>query len=104
VPTGLVSNIGFDIRPILNAHRMERLASHATLSFEEGITKPAPEIFQRALDRLNADPASTLMVGDHPVADAGAEALGMRTLILPMSPPGGEHGLGRVLELVRRAC
>ena len=47
-----------------------------------------------------AEPSSALMVGDHDDADRGGEALGIRTLILPMSPPRGEHGLQAVLELI----
>ncbi len=101
VAVGLISNVGFDLRPILIAHGMGRLAAHATLSFEHGLTKPSPELFGRALADLGATAARTLMVGDHPVADGGAAALGMRTLILPMSAPGARHGLDQVLEAVR---
>lgn len=100
VQVGLVSNVGFDLRPILTAHGLDQLARHATLSFEHGVAKPSPEIFQQALADLEARPGDTLMVGDHPLADGGAAALGMRTLILPMSPPGSTHGLDRVLALV----
>jgi FMN phosphatase YigB (HAD superfamily) len=100
VKLGLVSNVGFDLRPILSAHGLDQLALHATLSFEQGVTKPSPEIFRHALASVEAGAADTLMVGDNPVADGGAGALGIRTLILPMSPPGGRHGLDRVLELV----
>ena len=42
------------------------------LSYEVGEVKPSPEIFLEACFRLHADPAETLMVGDDPVADAGA--------------------------------
>jgi FMN phosphatase YigB (HAD superfamily) len=103
VSLGLVSNVGYDLRPILLAHGMEQLARHATLSFEHGVAKPSPEIFRLALEDLRARPGSTLMVGDHPLADGGAAALGICTLILPMSPPGARHGLERVLMLVLRA-
>jgi len=101
VTVGLVSNVGFDIRPILRANGLDELALHATLSFEHNVEKPAPEIFQRALSSVNAEPAHTLMVGDHPLTDGGAAALGIQTLILPMSAPGREHGLHRVLEVVK---
>ncbi len=90
VAVGLIRNVGFDLRPILIAHGMGRLAAHAS-----------PELFGRALADLGATAARTLMVGDHPVADGGAAALGMRTLILPMSAPGARHGLDQVLEAVR---
>lgn len=71
----------------MTAHGLDQLARHATLSFEHGVAKPSPEIFQRALASLDAQPAGTLMVGDHPLADGGAAALEIRTLILPMSQP-----------------
>lgn len=99
LPVGLISNVGFDIREILRHHGLGRLAGTCTLSFEEGCMKPDPRLFRIALERLGAAASSTLMVGDHAEVDgAGARALGMRALILPMTAPGTVHGLGRVLE------
>jgi HAD superfamily hydrolase (TIGR01549 family) len=104
IAVGLVSNVGFDLRPILTAHGMSELAAQATLSYEHGVVKPEAQIFRLALENLGAAASGTLMVGDSETADGGASALGMRTLILPMSAAGGEHGLRRVLKLVRRAA
>jgi hypothetical protein len=39
------------------------------------------------------------MVGDNAGVDDGGLALGMPTLLLPMTPPGSDHGLARVLSL-----
>ena len=39
------------------------------------------------------------MVGDH-VADGGAADAGLRTLLLPMTPTGSEHGLDAVLRFL----
>src|SRR5262245_30744103 len=51
------------------------------ISDAEGVTKPDRQIFQRAVDRLNATPAQTVFVGDHPEVDvAGARAAGLRTI------------------------
>ena len=51
------------------------------ISDAEGISKPEPEIFRRALARLNVDPARAVFVGDHPDVDvAGARAAGMRSI------------------------
>ena len=100
VPVGIVSNAGFDLRPVLRHHGLDALAERCTLSFEHGAVKPDPSIFEAAINTLRATPQSTLMVGDHPTADGGAAALGCPTLILPMSPPGATHGLDRVLRLV----
>ena len=48
------------------------------ISAAEGISKPDPAIFHRALDRLRVDPARAVFVGDHPDVDvAGARAAGM---------------------------
>jgi HAD superfamily hydrolase (TIGR01509 family) len=100
VRAGVVSNVGFNLRPILRAHGFAELAFRCTMSYEVGATKPDPRIFQAALRSLDASASTTLMVGDHHTADRGAEALGIRTLILPMTPPETVHGLRRVLELV----
>jgi HAD superfamily hydrolase (TIGR01509 family) len=101
VNVGIVSNVGFDLRPILRHHGFDAVTPNCTLSFEHGVVKPDPAIFCAALDLLGADPEETLMVGDHPIADAAAAAIGCRTLLLPMSPPGAVHGLGDVLRLLR---
>jgi FMN phosphatase YigB (HAD superfamily) len=37
---GLVSNVGFDLRPILRRHGFEALADTCTLSYEHGVAKP----------------------------------------------------------------
>jgi putative hydrolase of the HAD superfamily len=51
------------------------------ISDAEGIHKPEREIFHRALERLNANPARAVFVGDHPEVDvAGARAAGMKTV------------------------
>ena len=48
------------------------------ISAAEGISKPDPEIFRRALQRLVADPGRAVFVGDHPELDvAGARAAEM---------------------------
>ena len=51
------------------------------ISDAEGISKPDPQIFHRALDRLNVSPARSVFVGDHPEVDvAGARAAGMQAI------------------------
>jgi HAD superfamily hydrolase (TIGR01509 family) len=99
IRVGLISNIGFDLRPILRLHGFDDLADTCTLSYEVHAIKPDPAIFRAALRKVGDQPASTVMVGDDPSADGGASALGMPTLILPMTPPGTSHGLERVVSL-----
>jgi HAD superfamily hydrolase (TIGR01509 family) len=98
VPVAVVSNIGFDIRPMFRAWGLANLVDEWTLSYEVGRCKPDPEIFRIACAALGVDPRRALMVGDTP-ADAGAVAAGCTALVLPASPPGGVNGLGAVIEL-----
>jgi beta-phosphoglucomutase-like phosphatase (HAD superfamily) len=69
------------------------------LSYEVGVVKPDPEIFRRATNLLGLSAEQTLMVGDSWRDDAGAAAIGIRTLILPRTI-GPVHGLASVLRLV----
>ncbi|MER6205899.1 HAD-IA family hydrolase [Streptomyces sp. NPDC001642] len=78
IPVAVVSNIGWDIRPVFRDHRVDALMDAYVLSFECGVKKPDPRIFQTACDRLGVAPDDALMVGDEPVADIGAAGLGCR--------------------------
>jgi HAD superfamily hydrolase (TIGR01549 family) len=99
IRTAAVSNVGFDLRPVLAGLGLLEYLDACVLSYEVGSAKPDPAIFLAACAAIGADPAETLMVGDHSVADGGATALGIRTLLLPMSPSGRPHGLEAVLAL-----
>lgn len=97
---GAASNVGFDLRPVLDGLGLLALLDAVVLSYEVGALKPEPRIFQVACTALGTAPKDTLMVGDHAEADGGATAAGLRSLILPMTPPGGVHGLAAVLDAV----
>jgi HAD superfamily hydrolase (TIGR01509 family) len=97
VRTAVLSNIGFDVRPLLERSSLLGLLDGIVLSFEVGRKKPDPAIFHEALERLDAEPSETLMVGDSWRDDAAAADLGIRTLVLPRTR-GRTHGL----EVVRR--
>ncbi len=82
---GIVSNSTSEasVRRIL--HRagildyFERIVSSGT----EGVAKPDPEIFRRAVARLGVAPAEALYVGNLPRTDAlGARAAGLRSVWL----------------------
>lgn len=87
VPVAVVSNIGWDLRPVFRHHNVDAMIRGYLLSFEEGVIKPDPRIFQRACQLLGHDPSDVLMVGDDPVADAGAEAIGCQFRPVPHLPP-----------------
>ncbi|GAA2721330.1 MULTISPECIES: HAD-IA family hydrolase [Streptomyces] len=76
VPVAVVSNIGYDLRPILRHHGMEEYVDAFVLSFEHEIQKPDPRLFRIACDLLGLAAPDVAMVGDDRVADAGAAALG----------------------------
>ena len=94
----MVSNIGFDIRPLFAAWGLADLVDAFVLSYEVGRCKPDPAIFLRACGMLGVDPERALMVGDTP-ADAGAVRAGCAALVLPAADPGGVNGLGAAVAL-----
>ena len=60
-------------------------------SAEEGVAKPDPEIFLRALSRADCSPADAVMIGDRTDNDvAPAKALGMQTVLIRQGY-GGYH-------------
>ncbi|MGK5740677.1 HAD family hydrolase [Micromonospora sp. URMC 103] len=102
IRVAVVSNIGFDLRPLFDAWRLTGLVDAFVLSYEVGRCKPDPAIFLRACGMLGVDPEETLMVGDTP-ADAGAVKAGCAALVLPCADAGRPNGLGAVVDLVLRA-
>jgi putative hydrolase of the HAD superfamily len=47
----------------------------------EGISKPDPRLFQKAMDHLNVLPNESVFVGDHPINDIqAARNVGMKTI------------------------
>lgn len=99
VRVGLVSNIGFDIRPVLEAHGLGDLFDAMVLSYEYGRLKPDPAIFYQACKELRVEPERTLMVGDS-AADAAAVAVGCTAYLVPSAAPGTCNGLDAVRVLV----
>jgi hypothetical protein len=82
VPVVGVSNAGFDLRPSGLQPRHRRAGRRVRPLVRGGPLHPEPKIFRAACDPV----------------DAGAVATGC--LILPVNPPGAEHGLGAVPNLV----
>lgn len=70
----------------MQSRKLECLALASTfdavlISDAEGVSKPDPQIFLRALERLEVEPAAAAFVGDNPEVDvAGARAAGMRAI------------------------
>ncbi|MFD5319542.1 HAD family hydrolase [Streptomyces sp. NPDC127098] len=87
---GVVSNIGWDVRPSFAALGVAHLVGSFALSCERGAVKPEPELFLAACEELGVAPERTLFVGDDPVKDGAAARLGMPVYLLP-----GERSAGR---------
>ncbi|PZG21256.1 hydrolase [Nonomuraea aridisoli] len=101
VPTAVVSNIGWDLRPVFDFHDLTQYVDVFVLSYETGAKKPDPRIFQLACDSLGLPPDSVLMVGDDPEADTGAAALGCPVrLVEPLAADARPDALTAVLDLL----
>ncbi len=98
IPVGVVSDTGFDLRPLANEFGIGAFIDGWALSCELGRCKPDPAMFWHACRDLGVDPEATLMVGNS-LADAAAVAAGCRTLLLPPATPGGVNGLTEALSL-----
>jgi HAD superfamily hydrolase (TIGR01493 family) len=98
VRVGVLSNIAFDIRPAFTVRGFDQYVDSFVLSFEEGVIKPDPAIFEILLDRLGVPAEEALMVGDSEEADGGARALGCAfALVEPL--PTSERPDGLVTAL-----
>ncbi|RFU84047.1 HAD family hydrolase [Streptomyces triticagri] len=76
VRVGVVSNIGWDLRPVFREHGLAPYVDTYVLSYELGVQKPDPRLFELGCEGLGTDPVDTLMVGDDRVADGGAAGIG----------------------------
>lgn len=103
VRIGVVSNIGWDLRPVLRAHGLDAFVDAYALSFEHGIQKPDAQLFHIACTLLGQHPADVVMVGDDRHADAGAATAGCEVRFVEPAPlaerPNGLRELGLVPEV-----
>lgn len=83
VRLGVISDTGFDIRPVLAANGLRDLQPHVVLSHEVGACKPESRLFAFACSLIGTTAGQTVMIEDDPHADGGAAAAGLTTLILP---------------------
>lgn len=103
VAIGVVSNIGWDVRPVFRAHGLDTLVEAYALSFEHGVQKPDARLFHTACTLLGQHPTDVVMVGDDRHADAGAAALGCEVRFVQHLPvkerPDGLRELGLAAEV-----
>jgi putative hydrolase of the HAD superfamily len=80
--TALVSNCSHAARPIVEQLGLPALFDAVVLSFEIGVRKPEPGIYEAALAALDGDPADALFVDDQTAYCDGARALGIDTRLI----------------------
>ncbi|MGP3770492.1 HAD family hydrolase [Streptomyces sp. SDT5-1] len=101
VRVAVVSNIGWDPRPVFEAHGLDRYVDTYVLSYRHGVTKPDPRLFAAACEELGTAPGDTLMVGDDRIADGGAAELGCAVHFVDHLPVEARpDGLRPVLDLL----
>lgn len=86
IGVGVVSNVGWDLRPVFREHGLDPYVDAYVLSYEHGVQKPDARLFSVACAALGADPRQVLMVGDSKEADGGAAALGCRVHLVDHLP------------------
>jgi putative hydrolase of the HAD superfamily len=80
IKIAIVSNCTENTRALLVATGVDALSDALVLSCEVGAAKPAPEIFQCALDRLGVTADAAVFIDDQPGYCAGSVAMGIRTV------------------------
>ncbi|HWL90236.1 MAG TPA: HAD-IA family hydrolase [Actinomycetota bacterium] len=89
VKAAVISNCSHSTRPIVDRLKLAEEFDEILLSFEVGIMKPDPRIYQEALHRLgDVSPGLAVFVDDQPAYCDGAVALGIETFLIDRSGDG----------------
>jgi putative hydrolase of the HAD superfamily len=76
--TALLSNAWRDLRTVLKEQwQIDDAFDHIIISAEEGLLKPEPQIYHRALVRIGVSPGEAVFIDDFAHNIAGAEAVGL---------------------------
>lgn len=95
------SNWDCSLPQVLASTGLLELADGVVASAVVGADKPAPIVFERALELCGCTPAEALHVGDSPVADVqGARALGMRAVLIDRGGTGDIASLDELVPLL----
>jgi putative hydrolase of the HAD superfamily len=95
----VISNWDSRLPALLDSLELREFFDDVLVSAIEGVEKPAPAIFQRAIARAGVSVGESLHVGDSPLDDyRGAESAGMRALLVDRAGIFGE-GYDRVADL-----
>jgi epoxide hydrolase-like predicted phosphatase len=79
--TAILSNAGDQARQLMEeTYRLDRYVDTIIISAEEGVIKPDPRIFEIAMERMSAEPKSSLLVDDFEENVLAARAFGMQAV------------------------
>jgi putative hydrolase of the HAD superfamily len=83
---GIISNFDSRIDEVFRSLGIGQYFQTVTISSVEGVAKPSPEIFKRALKKAALAPEEAVYVGDSPHHDLeGAREIGMRVFLIDRS-------------------
>lgn len=98
IKLGLVSNLATPFKDPVTTLGLAESFDTLAYSCDEGLVKPDPQIYQRALDRLAVPASRALFVGDNLPNDVDAPAqLGLRTIGIGVT--GRDASLATVADL-----
>ena len=104
VELGIISNFDSRLFPVMRGLGIEPLIDTVTISSLAQAAKPAPKIFQLALDKHAVDPEEAIHVGDSLQDDVeGAEKAGLHAVLLDREGrrrPAGVRSIRNLDELL----
>ncbi|MFO0723520.1 MAG: HAD-IA family hydrolase [Myxococcota bacterium] len=101
---GILSNWDHRLPPLLETLRLAPYFERMIVSAIEGVEKPHPEIFQRAIRAAGVAPSEILYVGDHRHLDVDpARALGIEAYLVDRKGRGGPHAIPSLEDLLEIA-
>lgn len=80
--TAVLTNAVRDVDEWRSAVRSDALFDVVIASWEVGLRKPHPKIFQLTADRLGVEPSRTVLLDDCPAHVAAAESIGMAAILV----------------------
>jgi putative hydrolase of the HAD superfamily len=79
--TAILSNAGDKARQLMvDTYHLDRYVEEIIISAEESVIKPDPRIFEIAMDRLDAEPETSLLLDDTQENVTAARAFGMQAV------------------------
>jgi putative hydrolase of the HAD superfamily len=93
IRTAIVSNCDHSTRPVVERLGLVDASDAMILSFEAGVAKPDPGIYQAALSALDTGTDEAVFVDDQVRYCEGASALGIRSFLILRDGAAPEEGV-----------